>query len=118
MASDENRVENFRQVTAATMRAIAENEEIQLTFGSESRLVGTNARLPAPPRDMKDEDVAHLRSNQSNPNQVSSCLQQYAGCGTSGDRQIRARPILLKKLLLPVPLPDEPSCLRTSTGAG
>ncbi|MEE2654437.1 MAG: cobaltochelatase subunit CobT [Pseudomonadota bacterium] len=61
MASDENRVENFRQVTAATMRAIAENEEIQLTFGSEARLVGTNARLPAPPRDMKDEDVAHLR---------------------------------------------------------
>ena len=61
MASDENRVENFRQVTAATMRAIAENEEIQLTFGSEARLVGPNARLPAPPRDMKEEDVAHLR---------------------------------------------------------
>ena len=61
MASDENRVETFRQITAATMRAIAENEEIQLTFGSEARLVGTNARLPAPPRDMKDEDVAHLR---------------------------------------------------------
>ena len=61
MASDENRVESFRQITAATMRAIAENEEIQLTFGSEARLVGTNARLPAPPRDMKDEDVAHLR---------------------------------------------------------
>ncbi|MBS40520.1 MAG: cobaltochelatase subunit CobT [Rhodospirillales bacterium] len=61
MASDENRVETFRQITAATMRAISENEEIQLTFGSEARLVGTNARLPAPPRDMKDEDVAHLR---------------------------------------------------------
>jgi cobaltochelatase CobT len=61
MASDENNVENFRQVTAATMRAIAECDEIQLTFGSEARLVGTNARLPAPPRDMKEEDVAHLR---------------------------------------------------------
>ena len=61
MASDENSVENFRQVTAATMRAIAEREDIQLTFGSEARIVGTNARLPAPPRDMKEGDVAHLR---------------------------------------------------------
>jgi cobaltochelatase CobT len=61
MASDENPVENFRQVTAAAMRAISENEELQLTFGSEARLVGDNARLPAPPRDLKEEDVAHLR---------------------------------------------------------
>ena len=61
MASDENPVENFRQVTAATMRAIAECEDIQLTFGSEARIVGTNARLPAPPRDMKEGDIAHLR---------------------------------------------------------
>ena len=61
MASDDNQVENFRQVTAATMRAISECDEIQLTFGSEARLVGTNARLPAPPREMKEEDVAHLR---------------------------------------------------------
>jgi cobaltochelatase CobT len=61
MASEENPVEEFRRVTAATMRAIAENDEIQLTFGSEARLVGNNARLPAPPRDMKESDVAHLR---------------------------------------------------------
>ena len=61
MASDDNPVENFRQVTAAAMRAISENEELQVTFGSEARLVGNNARLPAPPRDLKEEDVAHLR---------------------------------------------------------
>ena len=61
MASEENPVEEFRRVTAATMRAIAENDEIQLTFGSEARLVGNNARLPAPPRDMTEGDVAHLR---------------------------------------------------------
>lgn len=61
MASEENPVEEFRRITAATMRAIAENDEIQLTFGSEARLVGNNARLPAPPRDMTEGDVAHLR---------------------------------------------------------
>jgi cobaltochelatase CobT len=61
MASDDSKVEQFRQVTAATMRAIAECDEIQLTFGSEARMVGTNARLPTPPRDMKESDIAHLR---------------------------------------------------------
>ncbi len=61
MASDESPVENFRQVTAAAMRAISGNEELQLTFGWEARLVGDNARLPAPPREMKEEDVGHLR---------------------------------------------------------
>jgi len=61
MASDESPVENFRQVTAAAMRAISGNEELQLTFGSEARLVGDNARLPAPPREMKEEGVGHLR---------------------------------------------------------
>lgn len=61
MASEENPVEEFRRITAATMRAISENDEIQLTFGSEARLVGNNARLPAPPREMTEGDVAHLR---------------------------------------------------------
>ena len=42
MASEENPVEEFRRVTAATMRAISEREDIQLTFGSEARLVGNN----------------------------------------------------------------------------
>ena len=61
MASEENPVEEFRRVTAATMRAISEREDIQLTFGSEARLVGNNARLPAPPKEMGEEDIAHLR---------------------------------------------------------
>lgn len=61
MASDDNPVEEFRRVTAATMRAISGNEEIQVTFGSEARMVGNTARLPTPPRQMSDEDVAHLR---------------------------------------------------------
>jgi len=61
MASEENPVEEFRRVTAAAMRAISDREDIQLTFGSEARLVGNNARLPAPPKEMGEEDVAHLR---------------------------------------------------------
>ncbi len=61
MASDENPVEEFRRVTAAAMRAIAENEEIQVAFGSEARMVGNTARLPTPPRQMSEEDVAQLR---------------------------------------------------------
>jgi cobaltochelatase CobT len=59
--AEENPVEGFRRITAATMRAIAGNEEIQLSFGSEARMVGNQARLPAPPRDMSEKDVAHLR---------------------------------------------------------
>ena len=61
MASDESPVEEFRRVTAAAMRAIAENEEIQVTFGSEARMVGNTARLPTPPRKMSMDDVAQLR---------------------------------------------------------
>lgn len=61
MASEENPVEEFRRITAATMRAISEQEDIQLTFGSEARLVGNNARLPAPPREMSEDDIARLR---------------------------------------------------------
>ena len=61
MAGDENPVDEFRRVTAATMRAIAERDDITVVFGSEARLVGTQARLPTPPRDMTAEDVTHLR---------------------------------------------------------
>ncbi|HET7055354.1 MAG TPA: hypothetical protein VFI12_02765, partial [Thermomicrobiales bacterium] len=61
MASEENPVEEFRRITAAAMRAIAERDDVQLSFGSEARMVGTQARLPAPPRDMTETDIAHLR---------------------------------------------------------
>ncbi|MPY70316.1 MAG: cobaltochelatase subunit CobT [Alphaproteobacteria bacterium] len=61
MASEESPVEAFRRATAAAMRAIAERDDLQLTFGSEARLTGVQARLPTPPREMTDADVAHLR---------------------------------------------------------
>ena len=61
MAYEDNPAEEFRRVTAAAMRAIAENEEITVTFGSEARLTGNQARLPAPSREMSETEVAHLR---------------------------------------------------------
>jgi cobaltochelatase CobT len=61
MAAEESPVEAFRRATAAAMRAIAERDDIQLSFGSEARMTGTQARLPTPPREMTDADVAHLR---------------------------------------------------------
>ncbi|MBB44297.1 MAG: cobaltochelatase subunit CobT [Rhodospirillaceae bacterium] len=61
MASDENPSEEFRRITAAAMRAISENEELQVAFGSEARMVGNTARLPAPPRLMTKDDVAQIR---------------------------------------------------------
>ena len=61
MAYDDNPAEEFRRITAATMRAIAENDEITVTFGSEARLTGTQARLPTPSREMTKGEIAHLR---------------------------------------------------------
>ena len=46
--SDEQPAEEFRRVTAAAMRAIAEREDITLVYGSEARLVDNQARLPIP----------------------------------------------------------------------
>ena len=59
--SDEQPAEEFRRVTAATMRAIAEREDITLVYGSEARLVDNQARLPIPSRDFSDKEMAALR---------------------------------------------------------
>ena len=61
MAFDDNRAEEFRRITAAAMRAIAKRDDVTVTFGSEARLSGTQARLPAPSRDMSEQEIAHLR---------------------------------------------------------
>ena len=59
--SDEQPAEEFRRVTAAAMRAIAEREDITLVYGSEARLVDNQARLPIPSRDFSDKEMAALR---------------------------------------------------------
>ena len=59
--SDDQPAEEFRRVTAATMRAIAEREDITLVYGSEARLVDNQARLPIPSRDFTEKEIAALR---------------------------------------------------------
>ncbi len=62
MASNDNPVEAFRQVTAAAMRAISARVELNVTFGPDRpMLTGNEARLPAPSRDLPAEEVAELR---------------------------------------------------------
>ncbi|MEE2997520.1 MAG: cobaltochelatase subunit CobT [Pseudomonadota bacterium] len=59
--NDDQPAEEFRRITAAAMRAIAEREDITLVYGSEARLVDSQARLPIPSRDFTKKEVAALR---------------------------------------------------------
>ena len=61
MSTGESPAESFRRVTAAAMRAIAERDDITVSFGAEARLVDNAARLPVPSRDFGDDEVAQLR---------------------------------------------------------
>ncbi len=54
--------EDFKRSTAACMRAISGEKELEVTYGSEVATAGTGrARLPAPPRDLAREDLARIR---------------------------------------------------------
>jgi cobaltochelatase CobT len=62
MSQKDNPVETFRQITAATMRALAHETEISVSFTPDkSSLAGTEARLPLPSRDLAPDEVAELR---------------------------------------------------------
>src|SRR6201992_675217 len=62
MAQDFSPTELFKRATATTLRAIAENEEVNVTFGPEpAGLCGTPVKLPTPARDLPPEEVAQLR---------------------------------------------------------
>ncbi len=55
-------VEAFRQVTAAAMRAISHEPELQVTFAPEPAVIrGNDVRLPVPSREMAKEEVAVIR---------------------------------------------------------
>ncbi len=60
-APPESPIEEFRRVTGAAMRAIAEREDVTVNFGAEARLVENQARLPVPSRDLPAEEVTRLR---------------------------------------------------------
>jgi cobaltochelatase CobT len=62
MAQDQSPTEIFKRATAATLRAIAERDDLQVGFGPEPPgLSGTRVKLPNPPRDLPPEQAAQLR---------------------------------------------------------
>src|ERR1700741_2313997 len=62
MAQDFSPTEIFKRATAATLRAIAERDDITVGFGPEpAGQSGARVRLPNPPRDLPAEEAAQLR---------------------------------------------------------
>ena len=62
MAQSEQPLERFKRSTGATIRAIAERDDITANFTPTSLgLVGNEARLPLPSRDLPVDEVAQVR---------------------------------------------------------
>ncbi|HEX3862041.1 MAG TPA: cobaltochelatase subunit CobT [Stellaceae bacterium] len=62
MAQDFSPAEIFKRATAATLRAIAERDDLTIGFGPEPPgLAGTRVKLPNPARDLPAEEAAQLR---------------------------------------------------------
>jgi cobaltochelatase CobT len=62
MAQDFSPTEIFKRATAATLRSIAESDEVNVTFGPEpAGLSGKRVKLPNPARDLPADEVAQLR---------------------------------------------------------
>jgi cobaltochelatase CobT len=54
--------ESFKRATTATVRAIAERDDVLVGFGPEPPgLAGKRVRLPNPPRDLPAEEAAQIR---------------------------------------------------------
>jgi cobaltochelatase CobT len=59
---NEGPVEPFKRAVAATMRAVADDRDLQVTYGPETpALRGKRARLPVPARDLPEAEVALVR---------------------------------------------------------
>jgi cobaltochelatase CobT len=62
MAENETPLDVFKRATAAAVRAIAEREEVTVTYGTEpAAAAGTRVRLPLPSRELSAADVAPVR---------------------------------------------------------
>ncbi len=62
MAQEFSPTEIFKRATAATLRAIAERDDVTVSFGPEpAGLSGTRVELPNPPRDLPADEAAQLR---------------------------------------------------------
>ncbi len=62
MSKADNRVEEFRRVTGAAMRAISRRPELNAAFApGQHGITGNEARLPMPSRELPREEVAQVR---------------------------------------------------------
>ena len=62
MSASENPVEPFKRAVTATVRAIAEDSEVPVTFGTEGAATrGGRTRLPLPSRELRQDEVAQVR---------------------------------------------------------
>jgi cobaltochelatase CobT len=61
-SKDNTRTEEFKRATAGVLRAIAQNNEVQVAFQpGPSGLAGKRARLPLPTRALPANEMAKLR---------------------------------------------------------
>ncbi len=62
MAEPASPVENFKRSTTAALRAIAERDDVTVSYGPEPPgLAGPRARLPMPPRDLSQHEASLVR---------------------------------------------------------
>ncbi len=62
MADQNDILEEFKRANAAAFRAIADEGELEVVYGSDAAMMaGDRARLPAPSRALTDEEVARCR---------------------------------------------------------
>ncbi|HZF34818.1 MAG TPA: cobaltochelatase subunit CobT [Candidatus Angelobacter sp.] len=62
MTDRESRIEEFKRVTGCAMRAIAERDDLTVSFApGQHGLFGTEARLPPPAHELPANEVANVR---------------------------------------------------------
>ncbi|NBB82856.1 MAG: cobaltochelatase subunit CobT [Alphaproteobacteria bacterium] len=62
MAYDESPVDTFKRATTSVLRAMAEREDVSVTFSGEpAGLSGSRARLPLPSRSLTLQEIARVR---------------------------------------------------------
>ena len=63
MSKPSDPVEDFKRAVTATVRAIACDKEMTVSFGADALSGGGQTRLPQPARDLNDHDVALVRGS-------------------------------------------------------
>src|SRR5258708_8518231 len=62
MSESESPAEVFKRSTAATVRAMAERGDVQVTYGADpASAAGGRVKLPTPGRDISHEEAAQYR---------------------------------------------------------